>query len=122
MKEKTIIRTTFTISFVGIFIILVMGEITEMPIIKISELKDKEIDSRVRIDGKILSVRKLTGAYLIHINDKTSTVPAIIFEENLDLKKGSDIEVKGKLTEYNNELEIIVDTIELKQEKEYYRD
>ena len=117
MKEKTIIRTTFTISFIGIFLILVMGEITEMSITKISELKNKEIDSRVRIDGKVLSVRKLTGAYLIYINDKTSTISAIIFEENLDLRKGSDIEIKGKLTEYNKELEIIIDTIELKQKE-----
>ena len=112
MKETTLLKLSVIVSIIGIFSLLIIAETTSLEITKISEINKKDLETKVKIQGKILSIRETPGLYLLTVTDFTSTTALIIFKEDpLDLKKNLEVEIEGKIAEYEGKREIIADTI-----------
>jgi len=112
MKEKLFLEMSIIISLLGILFILFLVENTELPFTKIADLKNKDVDERVKIQGRIISIKETTKVILFTIKDETGEIPAILFKEgNLEIKKGQDLEIEGRLTEYVGKKEIVVSKI-----------
>ena len=112
MKETTLLKLSVIVSIIGIFSLLIIAETTSLEITKISEINKKDLETKVKIQGKILSIRETPGLYILTITDNTATIPIIVFKEDeLELEKNKQFVVIGKLTEYKNELEIIAERI-----------
>ena len=78
------------------------------------------IDEEVSINCVVTEIKssKSGSSYFLTINDGTGQMPLIIFESqiaqmqtnNLDINyfKNKKVNVVGKITEYNNEMEIVL--------------
>ncbi len=112
MQDPNLFKVSLIISCIGTFLILLLSEYSEVELSKIQDLNKNQLETRVKISGIVLSIRETPGLYILKIKDPSASIPAIIFkEEILELKMGDDIELIGKLTEYKNEFEIIVEKI-----------
>jgi RecJ-like exonuclease len=107
-----LLKISLTISILGIFALLLISEYSEIPLQNIKDLNKDQLETKVRVQGDLISIKETPGLYLLKLKQSNALIPVVIFkEEILDLKKNSQIEVTGTLTEYNNELEILADTI-----------
>ena len=78
------------------------------------------IDEEVSINCVVSDVKssKSGSSYFLTINDGTGQMPLIIFESQIAQMQSNSLEIKdfkdkkvnvvGKITEYNNELEIVL--------------
>ncbi|MBI2105562.1 OB-fold nucleic acid binding domain-containing protein [Candidatus Woesearchaeota archaeon] len=100
------------VSILGTFSILLISELSEVELQEIKDLKKDQLETRIKIQGKLLATRETPGLYILTITDNTAVIPVIIFKEDeLELEKNKQFIVTGKLTEYKNELEIIAEEI-----------
>mgnify|MGYP001576164754 CR=1 FL=1 len=114
MQDPNLFKVSLIISVIGTFLILLISEYSEVELTKIQELNKKQLETRVRVEGTILSVRETPGLYILKIKDSSASIPIIVFkEESLELERNAQIEVIGKLTEYKNEFEIIAEKIKI---------
>jgi len=112
MQDSKLFKTSLIISVIGTFLILLLSEYSEVELTDINDLGKKQIETMVKIKGTVISARETPGLYILNIRDSASTIPIIIFkEETLNIERGTQIEITGKLTEYKNELEIIAEEI-----------
>ncbi len=114
MQDPNLFKISLIISSIGTFLILLLSEYSEVELTKIQDLNKKQLEARVRVEGNILSIRETPGLYILKIKDSSASIQIIIFkEEPLELKRGTTVEVIGKLTEYKNEFEIIAEKIKI---------
>ena len=112
MKETTLLKISILVSVLGVFFLMVISELSHIELSKISDITKKDLETKVKIQGKLLSIQETPGLYILTVTDFTSTITIIVFKEDpLELKKNSNIEIEGKVTEYQGKLEIIADTI-----------
>ena len=112
MKETTLLKISILVSVLGVFSLMVISELSHIELSKISDITKKDLETKVKIQGKLLSIQETPGLYILTVTDFTSTIVIIVFKEDpLELKKNSNIEIEGKVTEYQGKLEIIADTI-----------
>jgi RecJ-like exonuclease len=111
MENSTLLKLSFIVSIVGIFILLIILEYQEIPFYQIKDITKDHLEKSVKIQGTIITIKETPGLYLLKVKD-TKIIPVMIFkEEEIDIKKNSKVEIEGKVTEYKNELEIIADKI-----------
>src|SRR3989344_6166793 len=109
MQDQNLFKVSLIIATIGTFIILLLSEYQEIKLTKIQDLNKEQLETKVKVEGTILSIQETPGLYILKIKDTSATIPLVIFKEDpLNLERGLQIEVIGKLTEYKNELEIIV--------------
>lgn len=114
MNDRQLLKLSLIISLIGTFILLIMLEYQEIPIYKTTDISKSQIDTRVRVHGKVDSIRETPGLYIINLKDEKGKITAVVFkEEQINLTKNSNVEIEGKVQEYKNSLEIIVDRIYL---------
>ena len=112
MQDKSLFKVSLIISVIGTFLILLISEYSEDKLSNIKDLGKDQLETRVKVEGTVISTRETPGLYILNIRDSTATIPIVIFrEEVLNIERGAQIEVTGKLTEYKKELEIIVEEI-----------
>jgi len=116
MKEETLFKISLICSLLGVLIILYISENTEIPSSNISNITDKDIETKVTIIGLVNSVKETPGLIILNVGDKTGNITVIAFkEENITIEKGRIIEIEGKVVEYNKQLEIQADSIIIKK-------
>jgi len=114
MQDQNLFKVSLIIATIGTFIILLLSEYQEIKLTKIQDLNKEQLETKVKVEGTILSIQETPGLYILKIKDTSATIPLVIFKEDpLNLERGLQIEVIGKLTEYKNELEIIVEEIKI---------
>jgi len=107
-------KLSLIIAVIGVvfiyFVINVIGDRT----MQISEATGK-IGSSVKVMGTINSVYKHDGNSFMRIGDPSGDIKVVVFERSKvsqdSLERGKEIVVKGKVKEYNNEIEIIASEI-----------
>ena len=112
MQDSKLFKTSLIISVIGTFLILLLSEYSEVELTNINDLNKEQLETRVKIKGTVISARETPGLYILSIRDSTATIPIIIFkEEVLNIERGAQIKITGKLTEYKNNFEIVVEEI-----------
>ncbi len=93
---------------------------SEIPMVKIEELGEADVDRIVRLEGKALEVsRHSKGHFFLEIDDGTREIPVAIFSKTAeqegikDIEEGRPIEVIGRVSIYKGALEIIAFEVEL---------
>lgn len=115
MKDETLLKISLIISVTGIFILLFLLEYSQLDLIKIQNVTQNELETQVKIQGELVSVKETPGLYILKIDDQTKTITVIVFKETpIEFKKGTYLEITGEVQKYKDELEIIADKIILK--------
>ena len=120
ITDDKLLRIALITSLIGIIGMLIFTPSIEVKKVKIEDINRGMIDEEVNIECVVADITssKSKSSYFLTINDGTGQMPLIIFENqlaeiqsnNIDINdfKGKKVEVTGKITEYNSDLEMIL--------------
>ncbi|MAG02645.1 hypothetical protein CMI42_04880 [Candidatus Pacearchaeota archaeon] len=111
---KLLLKISFTISLLGIFLLLLLSNILEPPLRNINELSTKDIDKNVKVQGKITKIRNINEDFqILTISDQTGKID-ITLNTNKQFKKDQNLIVTGRVSQYKNNLQIETDKITIR--------
>jgi len=114
MKESSLFKIALTISLIGILILLIIVENTEVKKVEIKDIDSKKEEEIVRIIGIINNVKETPGLYLLGVEDNSGKISVIVFkEEKLNISRGNRVEIEGTVKEYQNKKELIAKRISI---------
>lgn len=114
MKDSTLLSIALSCSLIGIFLLLIISEKVNLDSSNISGITEKLNNKYVKIKGTITNSRETPGLLILDVKDNTGSIKVIAFKESqINLTKNQIIEVEGKITKYQDSLEIIADKITL---------
>jgi RecJ-like exonuclease len=103
-------KICLTISLLGILILLIIVNYYEPSPIEINKISQKNINYLVKINGKITEINIYKSNFTkLTISQKNDSITAICNCPNL--QKNKDIEILGRVEEYENKIQINVDKI-----------
>lgn len=108
MDESSLFKIALAASLVGILILLIIVENTEIKTMEIKEIQDRKEEEIVGIKGNINSIKETPGLYILEVEDNSGKISTIVFKEDkLNLSKGNKVEIEGTVKEYQNKKELI---------------
>ena len=120
ITDDKLLKIALVTSLIGLIGLIMFTPSIEVKEVKIKDIDRGMIDEEVSINCVVSDVKssKSGSSYFLTINDGTGQMPLVIFESqaaemqtnNLDIKdfKDKKVNVVGKITEYNNEMEIVL--------------
>lgn len=112
MKSEHLKTISLIIALLGTLLLITLAEYSKPPFLQINEITEEHLERKVTLQTKILSIRNTEEVSLLTLADSTGTIKAVAFDI-LDLKTNSQIEIEGTIEEYQGELEILIDKINL---------
>jgi RPA family protein len=112
MQESLLLKIALSTSVIGLALLLLILFSTGFKEIDISEAKQTEEGSAIKITGTIEKVTSNEGFSIISIR-KEETIDIVVFD-SINLSKGQIVEVTGKTKEYNGQNELVADRIIIK--------
>lgn len=111
MKEKNLLKIAFICGILGVVILFLISENTEISEKDIDKINKDNLEENVKLKGRITKITQLDKVTFIEL-EQPSTITVIVFkDENLSLYKGDDVEIIGEIEEYEGELEVIAERI-----------
>ena len=112
MDDKLLFKICMTLSLLFILILFVISENIHLETKNISNITKNDLDKLIKVTGQVTKITDLPGLLIINIKDKTSEIKVVIFkEEPLNIKQNNFLQIEGKITEYQGELEILAEKI-----------
>ncbi len=119
MKLKLNLKTTLSISLIGIFLLLFLSEFFSPNLTNISNINNKLLNQKTQVQGQIFNIRTFEDSnfQIISIKDSTGKID-ITLNNLINITNNQNITVIGKITEYNQTLQIQADKIILNKLKQ----
>ena len=120
ITDDKLLKIALVTSLIGLIGLIIFTPSIEVKEVKIEDINRGMIDEEVSINCVVSDVKssKSGSNYFLTISDGTGQIPLVIFESqaaqmqtnNLDINdfKNKKVNVVGKITEYNNEMEIVL--------------
>ena len=120
ITDDKLLRIALITSLIGIIGLIIFTPTIEVKHVDIKDITRSMIDEEVCVDGVITDIAQSSSktSYFLTINDGEAQIQLIIFEsqvaeiqsKNLDIDdfKNRKVEIVGKVTEYNSEMELIL--------------
>ena len=120
ITDDKLLKIALVTSLIGLIGLIMFTPSIEVKEVKIEDINRGMIDEEVSINCVVSDVKssKSGSNYFLTISDGTGQMPLVIFESqaaqmqtnNLDINdfKNKKVNVVGKITEYNNEMEIVL--------------
>lgn len=120
ITDDKLLKIALITSLIGIIGLIIFTPTIEVKEINIEDINRGMIDEEVKIDCMVQDVSQSgsKSSYFLTVNDGTGQIMLIIFEnqasqlqsKSFDINELKDkrIEVVGKITEYNSQLELIL--------------
>lgn len=120
ITDDKLLKIALVTSLIGLIGLIMFTPSIEVKEVKIKDISRGMIDEEVSIDCVVSDVKssKSGSSYFLTINDGTGQMPLVIFESqvsqmqtnNMAIQdfKNKKVNVVGKITEYNNEMEIVL--------------
>lgn len=109
MQDSVLLKIALITSILGLGFLAIILATTGLQEIDISEAKELEEDTSIRITGTVQRVTNKDDFAIVSIK-KEEEITVVLFE-NINLTKGQRIEVIGKTQDYNGEKEVVADKI-----------
>ena len=115
MKEKTLFKIALICSFIGLIGLYFISDRISIDRIKISEIDREDIGEEIKIVGKVERVANSDKVVFLEISEmKTESISVILFKDrDIEIKKGSYVEVEGEIDDYNGEREVIAGRVKI---------
>ena len=120
ITDDKLLKIALVTSLIGLIGLIIFTPSIEVKEVKIEDINRTMIDEEVSINCVVSDVKssKSGSSYFLTINDGTGQMPLIIFESQIAQMQSNSLEIKdfkdkkvnvvGTVTEYNNELEIVL--------------
>ncbi len=105
-------KTSLILSLAGIFFLLLLSNFSEPKLISIGEINDLLINKKVKVQGEVFNIKsyKNSNFQILSIKDETGKID-ITLNRILNLTKNQEIIVIGKVSEYEQNLQVQADRI-----------
>ena len=102
-------KISFLISFIGIFLLLLIINLIEPGKINIKEINQDLLNKEIKIQGQITQITPLQEKFTkLKIKDNTGEIEGVCNCPNLEKRK---TEIIGEISQYKNKLQIRIDKI-----------
>ena len=120
ITDDKLLKIALVTSLIGLIGLIIFTPSIEVKEVEIKDINRGMIDEEVSINCVVSEVKssKSGSSYFLTINDGTGQMPLIIFESqiaqmqtnSIDIEEFKDkkVNIVGKITEYNGQLEIIL--------------
>ncbi len=113
MHDKTIFKICSVTTIIGLVGIIFLTGYVNPEQLKIEDIDKSKIDNQVEVHATIQSIHNTKSqTRIITIADDTTSINLVIFPTTInviELNKGDRIGVVAKVTEYNGQLELILE-------------
>lgn len=111
MKETTLLKISLICSLVGLVLLYFISTKIEVKDYKPNFL-NKDIGEEIKLTGSVSKITDRGDVVFIEVSQQ-SPVNVVLFtdNDNLKLNNGDNVEVVGKVQEYNGKNEIIAEKI-----------
>ncbi len=112
MKLKLNLKTTLSISLIGILLLLFLSETLAPKLINIEDINNKLLNKKTKVQGQIFNIRTFEDSdfQIISIKDSTGKID-ITLDNPTNLANNQNITVIGTIKEYKQYLQIQADKI-----------
>ena len=113
MKETTLLKIALICSLIGLIILYFISTGIDVKDYKPSTL-NKNVGDDVKLKGTIAKITDKGSVVFIEVNQQ-NPVSVVLFnkDDNSKLKNGDNVEIIGKIQEYNGKNEIIAQKIKI---------
>jgi len=109
MQEKLLLKIALITSLVGILIIFFISDNIEISQSNIEKITLDNKDEMVKVKGRVSKVIDTEKVTILNIL-QPSEITVVLFKQENEaslIKENNEVEIIGKVDEYNGELEII---------------
>ena len=110
MKETTLLKIALICALIGLVALYFISEKIEIAEYKPMQL-NKGIGSDVVLKGSIAKITQKGKAVFIDVDEHDSVQVVFFTDSNVSLSKGNNVEIIGKIQEYNGKNEIVAQKI-----------
>lgn len=107
------LKISLIVFLIGTLIIIILADTLEPKTIPISNISEKNLDEYVKIQGNVTSIKEFISEdsksilVLATIKDDSGLM-TLLLRKRTSLKEGQEAQIIGKVSEYENKLEIEV--------------
>lgn len=84
----------------------------EIPTYKISEISKDNLEDMVQVSGSLSLIKETKNIYLFNLEDENLSIVVIAFkDEEISFEKNQRVTIRGRVIEYQNQLEIQAEQI-----------
>jgi DNA/RNA endonuclease YhcR with UshA esterase domain len=113
MQEKSLFKISFIIVTLGLVFLFFYS--SNLNLNAIESIETAIVEETVKINGVISRISNHENVvFLVVEGQKTETMEIVVFNENLYLKQGDQVEITGQIEEYKGKKEIIASSVALK--------
>ena len=109
MREKTLLKIALVISLVGLSILYLISGNIQIKEKSIEKITFDSKDEMVKVRGIVSKIADTEKVTILEITQPTEIVVVVLKGNNdtTPIKEGNEVEIIGKVDDYNNKLEII---------------
>ncbi|MFW6014109.1 MAG: hypothetical protein ACOCQG_02950 [Candidatus Nanoarchaeia archaeon] len=108
MKDSTLLSIAVIVGLVGLAVLYFVSERTEPE--EFENLQRHDEDEIVKLSGKVKDIIKTESVTILEV-ETLKSIKVVAFEP-IELNKGQQIQITGKISEYEGEREIMAERIE----------
>jgi len=109
MKDSVILATALVTGVVGVIVLYFLSSNIEIQTSGISQVKQLEENSEVRLKGEVVSITSMANLTIITIM-RPEAIEVVVFQK-INLSEGEFIDVIGKIGEFRGEKQVIADKL-----------
>lgn len=110
MKESTLLKIALICALIGLVALYFISAKIEVKDYKPSELS-KNIGDDVNLKGTVTKIADKGNVVFVDVSQQNSVSVVLFTDNNINLKSGDNVEVIGKVQEYNGKNEIIAQKV-----------
>ncbi|PIU75935.1 hypothetical protein COS75_01310 [Candidatus Pacearchaeota archaeon CG06_land_8_20_14_3_00_35_12] len=108
-----LLKIAFLATVIGILILAILSQNLEPKSISISKIDLKMLDNYVKISASIKEVIKTDSITILTIKDLADNSEITAIMDKGDVLKGENVEIIGRVIEYNESLEIEIEKLKI---------
>ena len=115
IKMKTKInplKISFAIALIGILLLLFIANSINPKLTYVQDINNKLLNKKITVKGQIFNIKTYqeSNFQIISIKDSTGEID-VVLNNPINITKNQNVIIIGKVTEYNNTLQIQADKI-----------
>lgn len=113
MNDEKILKLCILTTIVGLIGLMIVSGYVNPEKVTINKIDKSKIDNQVELEAQVVSIQETKGkTKIIGLSDQTGKINMVIFPStiiNTKLEKQEKIKVICKVTQYNGQLELILE-------------
>ncbi|MFH0869239.1 MAG: OB-fold nucleic acid binding domain-containing protein [archaeon] len=110
MRDSTLVRLSLAWALIGIFVLLGIAAFAKPEQVHISELENN-LGKTVAVSANVAGASYKQDVSFFTLEDETGTISAVFFGNMTGISEDDVIAVKGKVSVYKGELELVANEI-----------